>query len=111
MSRYYERLTKGEGRGPALQRSQLELLSAAATAHPFYWGSFLAIGKTAALDGRVDAKRVSSPLQPKAAQLPRTPPSSRGCACQAGIRTRGQANGVIALLGTMLIALARRSRR
>ncbi len=53
MVRYYERLVKGEGRGEALRRIQLEMATRKGTAHPFYWASFIPIGDWR---GMVDAK-------------------------------------------------------
>lgn len=53
MIEFYKRLVAGEGRTDALQRAQLVLLGRSATAHPYYWASFLASGDPSNLDGRV----------------------------------------------------------
>lgn len=44
MDEYYRRLAGGEGRAQALRSAQGVLQSAPATAHPFYWAAFVAIG-------------------------------------------------------------------
>ncbi len=41
---YYKRLLAGEGRSDALRHVQLSMLKSPATAHPFYWASFIASG-------------------------------------------------------------------
>lgn len=41
---YYKRLLAGEGRSEALRQVQLAMLKSPATAHPFYWASFIASG-------------------------------------------------------------------
>ena len=49
MAEFYRRLAAGEGRTDALRGAQLALLSDAGVRHPFYWGSFIATGKSAPL--------------------------------------------------------------
>jgi CHAT domain-containing protein/Tfp pilus assembly protein PilF len=49
---YYRRLLKGEGRGEALRKIQLEMLKDAKLQHPYYWASFIQAGEWANLDGR-----------------------------------------------------------
>lgn len=41
---YYKRLLAGEGRSEALRQVQLSMLKNTATAHPFYWASFIVSG-------------------------------------------------------------------
>lgn len=45
MTRFYTGLTKrGLGKAQALRQAQLSLINDAASAHPFFWGSFILIG-------------------------------------------------------------------
>ena len=44
MTRYYTGLTGGLGRGDALRRAQLAMLSRQNRRHPFYWASFIQAG-------------------------------------------------------------------
>jgi CHAT domain-containing protein/Tfp pilus assembly protein PilF len=44
MTEYYRRLASGAGRGEALRTAQAALRSRHATAHPFYWASFVTLG-------------------------------------------------------------------
>jgi CHAT domain-containing protein/Flp pilus assembly protein TadD len=52
MAGYYRRLQKGEGRGEALRRIQLEMLKDAKLRHPYYWASFIQAGEWANLNGK-----------------------------------------------------------
>jgi len=47
---YYRRLQTGAERSQALREAQLAMLKNPARAHPYYWASFIAIGKEKALD-------------------------------------------------------------
>lgn len=47
---YYEGLLQGEGRGQALRRAQLDMLSEESTAHPYYWAPFTIAGEWRPLD-------------------------------------------------------------
>ncbi|HTG92366.1 MAG TPA: CHAT domain-containing tetratricopeptide repeat protein [Pyrinomonadaceae bacterium] len=51
MTSYYTRLKEGMGRGAALRRVQLEMLSRNNQLHPFYWANFIQSGEWANLDG------------------------------------------------------------
>jgi CHAT domain-containing protein/Tfp pilus assembly protein PilF len=51
MGDYYRGLKDGLGRGTALQRAQLAMMSRAARTHPYYWASFIQAGEWASLDG------------------------------------------------------------
>ncbi len=44
MVSFYQRLREGRGRSEALRLAQLDMLSQAATSHPFYWASFVVSG-------------------------------------------------------------------
>lgn len=50
---YYKRLLAGEGASEALRQVQLAMLKSPATAHPFYWASFIASGDWRPLDSTV----------------------------------------------------------
>ena len=52
MAGYYAGLEKGLGRGAALRRMQMQMLTRPGRAHPFYWASFIHAGEWANLDGR-----------------------------------------------------------
>jgi CHAT domain-containing protein len=44
MRHFYDRLAAGDNVGAALRTAQLALAQAPATAHPFYWAGFVAVG-------------------------------------------------------------------
>jgi CHAT domain-containing protein/Tfp pilus assembly protein PilF len=48
---YYRGLTRGEGRGDALRRVQLEMLRDGTHGHPYYWAGFIQTGEWANLKG------------------------------------------------------------
>jgi CHAT domain-containing protein len=52
MTRYYEGLKQGQGRGEALRQMQLEMLKRKDRQHPFYWASFIQSGEWANLEGK-----------------------------------------------------------
>ena len=52
MTRYYEGLKQGQGRGEALRQMQLDMLKRKERQHPFYWASFIQSGEWANLDGK-----------------------------------------------------------
>jgi CHAT domain-containing protein/Tfp pilus assembly protein PilF len=52
MTRYYEGLKRGQGRGEALRQMQLDMLKRKERQHPFYWASFIQSGEWANLDGK-----------------------------------------------------------
>jgi MYXO-CTERM domain-containing protein len=95
LSAYYDRLLAGAGRSEAMREAQLGLLRQGATAHPFYWASFIVSG-----DGTPLSRRNPTPA--------RTPPGPRGCACAAA----GEASdpsGAVAALAAALACLLRGS--
>jgi CHAT domain-containing protein len=51
MTSYYTHLKEGIGRGAALRRVQLDMLSRNKQLHPFYWANFIQSGEWANLDG------------------------------------------------------------
>jgi CHAT domain-containing protein len=52
MVSYYRMLQRGQGRGEALRRAQLEILKKLKWRHPFYWASFIQSGEWANLEGK-----------------------------------------------------------
>ncbi len=46
---YYHQMSTGEGRSEALRYVQLQRLDSVATAHPYYWASFVVFGDIAPL--------------------------------------------------------------
>jgi hypothetical protein len=52
MTRYYEGLKQGQGRGEALRQMQLDMLKRKGRQHPFYWASFIQSGEWANLEGK-----------------------------------------------------------
>jgi CHAT domain-containing protein/Tfp pilus assembly protein PilF len=51
MTDYYKNLKQGQGRGEALRKVQLRLLTKDSKLHPFYWANFIQIGEWAPLAG------------------------------------------------------------
>jgi CHAT domain-containing protein/Tfp pilus assembly protein PilF len=51
MVSYYQMLQRGQGRGEALRRAQLEMLKNVKWRHPYYWASFIQSGEWANLEG------------------------------------------------------------
>src|SRR6266508_275806 len=49
---YYRMLQRGQGRGEALRRAQLEILKKVKWRHPYYWASFIQSGEWANLEGK-----------------------------------------------------------
>ena len=56
MAGFYRRLIRGEERGEALRGAQLEMLHRPERADPFFWASFILLGDTSPLPGRIPAK-------------------------------------------------------
>jgi CHAT domain-containing protein len=52
MVAYYGLLLRGEGRSEALRSVQLLMLKHSATAHPFYWASFIQSGAWGPIEAR-----------------------------------------------------------
>jgi CHAT domain-containing protein len=51
MTDYYKNLKQGQGRGEAMRKVQLQLLSSNPKLHPFYWANFIQVGEWASLAG------------------------------------------------------------
>ena len=49
---YYKWLLKGEGRGEALRRVQLQMLRSEDQSHPYFWASFIQSGDWRNLEGK-----------------------------------------------------------
>jgi MYXO-CTERM domain-containing protein len=97
---YYQRLESGEGRSEALRQVRLGMLANNATAHPFYWASFIVAGDPSRFDGTIPA------TPPPVARGP------RGCACAvAGESNENGAGGVALLIAAAsMIRIWRRKR-
>jgi CHAT domain-containing protein len=52
MVSYYRMLQRGQGRGEALRRAQLEMLKKVKWRHPYYWAGFIQSGEWANLKGK-----------------------------------------------------------
>jgi CHAT domain-containing protein len=52
MVSYYRMLQRGQGRGEALRRAQLEILKKVKWRHPYFWASFIQSGEWANLEGK-----------------------------------------------------------
>jgi CHAT domain-containing protein len=63
MESYYRRLIAGEGRAEALRAVQLEMLGDTWTRHPYYWASFVPIGRWGALSRPAAGSAGSSSIQ------------------------------------------------
>jgi hypothetical protein len=101
LAAYYDRLMAGSGRSEAMREAQLALLRRGATAHPFYWASFIVSG-----DGTPLSRRNAAPA--------RTAPGPRGCACSAageGSDPRGAGAALAAALACLLRGSRPRPRR
>jgi MYXO-CTERM domain-containing protein len=110
MTYYYDNLfSQGLGRGEALQKAQLAMLSRAEYKHPFYWASFISSGATGPIEG-AGKGRASGGSDGRSATIPRG--GARGCGCswvgEAALEGTGSAwIGV----GVALGIFARRRRR
>lgn len=98
MVNYYQRLEAGGGRSESMREVRLAMLANDATAHPFYWASFIVAGNPGRFDGSMP-----EPVKVK--------PGARGCSCRVGENENGAEHGAAALLvlGSM-IGIARRRR-
>src|SRR5262245_12632288 len=52
MVSYYRKMQRGQGRGDALRRAQLEMLKKAQWRHPYFWAGFIQSGEWANLEGK-----------------------------------------------------------
>ncbi len=96
MAEYYRRLIAGAGRAEALRETQLRMRADRATAHPYYWASFVVLGNGDRLDGR--------PAPP-----PTVARSPRGCGCQSG--PDAGTPGWVLILALLTRTLLQRRRR
>ncbi len=75
---YYKALEGGGERGAAMRSVQRAMLGSKATAHPFYWASFIVSGDPSSLDGKLAAPSPSASRPPGPVD-----PGPRGCSCEA----------------------------
>lgn len=82
MIAYYKALEGGGERGAAMRSVQRAMLGSKATAHPFYWASFIVSGDPSSLDGKLAAPGSSSPAS-SSRPAGQVDPGPRGCSCEA----------------------------
>lgn len=110
MVSYYGKLEKGGGRSASLREVQLAMLARPATAHPYFWASFLVSGDPSPLG----AGAAASPGAGRASATAATPPGkldpgARGCACEIGAPSDGGRPAGLVLIAAAW-AVARRLR-
>jgi MYXO-CTERM domain-containing protein len=106
MKGYYERIVHGGGRSNAMRDERLAMLADPATAHPYYWASFIVSGDPDSLGAaHVGMSRAAPP------PLPKVPPMQGGCACEAGGAGAPEPAAAFAFGGALALVLARRRRR
>jgi hypothetical protein len=112
MIAYYTSLEGGGERAGAMREVQRALLAAPATAHPFYWASFIVSGDPSSFSGKLVVPRGADDDLDG-----RLPPGSDGCACAVGPGARSpdflerSFGQLLATAAVPLFALARRRRR
>ncbi len=112
MTRYYGTLLAGGGRSDALREVQLDMMTKPATAHPYYWASFIVSGDARTLEGKappaVRAVHVGA-----GSVAPVTPGArgSRGCGCDVAGTQGGSLPGLGTLAAAMAVAAGRRRGR
>ncbi|MFO0756845.1 MAG: tetratricopeptide repeat protein [Byssovorax sp.] len=97
MTRYYERLSNGEGRVLAMRDVELEMLDNPATAHPHLWAGFIVSGSGARLDGK-----------PASMSWLRVAPGARGCGCALAGDAAPRPPGLLLTAALFFARLARR---
>jgi CHAT domain-containing protein/Tfp pilus assembly protein PilF len=101
MTDYYKRLQAGGGRSEAMREVQVSMASRKATAHPYYWASFIVSGKGSALDGHSVVPNI-----------PKVPPGPRGCSChQEGGGPGADPEGLAVSLVVLVAVTRKRGRR
>jgi len=96
---YYQRIEAGGGRSEALREVRLNMLANEATAHPFYWASFIVSGDPSRFDGTMPA-------------VPQVAPGARGCACivAGDLRQEDAYGAVLLFMAGGMIGFGRRRR-
>ncbi|HLM73942.1 MAG TPA: CHAT domain-containing protein, partial [Polyangiaceae bacterium] len=117
MVSYYEKLQKGGGRSEAMREVQLAMMGKPATAHPYFWASFLVAGEPSPIDSAADNNNnknnnTKKPSAGAALSPAKVAPGARGCACRAepSESTAGFREGALVALA-LGAALARARRR
>lgn len=109
MIAYYKALEGGGERGAAMRSVQRAMLGSKATAHPFYWASFIVSGDPSSLDGKLAATAPSSSSSSTSRPPGQVDPGPRGCGCEAaGSADRGPQPWMIFLASLGLFAGATR---
>ncbi|MDC3959553.1 CHAT domain-containing tetratricopeptide repeat protein [Polyangium jinanense] len=106
---YYQRVTKGSGRGPALRDVQLAMLADEPTSHPYFWASFGVFGDPSAMGAeiKVEGDRRTPHEEPRI--LP-VKPGPRGCTCTFPGSTGEGPLGLVGLFGVLALVARRRHR-
>jgi MYXO-CTERM domain-containing protein len=114
MVSYYEKLQKGGGRSEAMREVQLAMMGKPATAHPYFWASFLVSGEPSPIDSAADDSNNNTTKKPSAGAAlspAKVAPGARGCACRAEPSESPAALGEGALVALALGAALARARR
>jgi CHAT domain-containing protein len=79
MTKYYQRILKGEGRSEALRQVQLEMLRSQEYSNPYYWSAFIPSGDWRSIDGKSPvAPNTNTNTQPPTNSTIKTVPGSGG---------------------------------
>jgi hypothetical protein len=105
MVAYYQRLAQGSGRSSSLRATQLDMLAQRATAHPYYWASFVYYGDPSPVGQSIAMSSGAGPA------VPGVDRGARGCSCEAAgaADCHGSALGSAIVLG--MLARQRRRRK
>jgi CHAT domain-containing protein len=105
MVSYYDKLNKGGGRSAALREVQLAMMARPATAHPYFWASFLVAGEAAPLPPEPEAAAQQKPVGA-------IPAGADGCACELAGRHKDGEGGPLSLaIGAAFAAIIAARRR
>ena len=112
MVSYYEKLQQGGGRSEAMREVQRAMMAKPATAHPYYWASFLVAGESSPLDSAPGSAPGKGAAAAGGSPAGKVAPSARGCACRldpSGEPGPEEAIAVLAL-GAVLARARRRAK-
>jgi hypothetical protein len=92
-----------------MREVQLAMMARPATAHPYYWASFLVAGEASPIPSDANAEPAKSGSQKPGAALP---PGANGCACEvAGPSGAGEGAPLSVAVGALALAIARLRKR
>ncbi|TKD02256.1 CHAT domain-containing tetratricopeptide repeat protein [Polyangium fumosum] len=107
MVAYYQRVTKGSGRSPALRDVQLAMLADAPTSHPYFWASFGVFGEPSPMGVDVVGDRRTPHEAPRVMPVQ---PGPRGCSCTLPASTGEEPLGLVGMFGLLALVARRRHR-